>query len=99
MSRYLNQPISVRCRDGRPVALARGKQRLRVLSLTDHWREVGYWWEGEGEKEFFLLEVARADVPSIIAPGPPAPSHQIGKPYLIYRDLSTGDWFLYKILD
>lgn len=41
---------------GRPLSFRwRGLLR-RVARTADVWKDVGCWWEGEGEKVFYRLE-------------------------------------------
>ena len=86
MSKYLNEEVVVQTRQGQPLWLRRDGRRLRVVEVAERWREVGYWWEGEAEKEFFLLEVSDA-------------GRGGGRAYLLYREASSGKWFLYQVFD
>ena len=39
-----------------------------VENIVDHWRETGRWWEGEGPRDFFLVETKRGVF--IVSKGP-----------------------------
>jgi hypothetical protein len=115
VSKYLNERIQVGCRDGRAVWLLRDGRRLPIVGVAEHWREVGYWWEGESEKEFFEIVVGgqspgaggRNSGQRPVTSGRRGVSGERkaagagggGRPYLIYKDLATGQWFLYKVFD
>jgi hypothetical protein len=34
------------------------KRRLEITEITDHWSELGRWWEGESPAEFFMVDTA-----------------------------------------
>lgn len=42
---------------GRPAAFTWRGRLWRVSRTAEVWKDVGCWWEGEGEKTFFRLEV------------------------------------------
>ncbi len=109
VSKYLNEAIVVRCREGKPVWLRRNGRWLRVVDVADCWREVGYWWEGETEKEFLEIVASLpgqgeqwpvASGAKTVAGGQWLVASEEGKrAYVIYRDLVSGQWFLYKVFD
>jgi hypothetical protein len=39
----------------RPLAFAWKRRHLTVQTVSDHWIEMGRWWEGESPLEFFLV--------------------------------------------
>lgn len=59
MSRLVDQPLD-RIEvgpGGRPISF-RWRGRLWTVDRTvEVWKDAGCWWEGEGEKVFFRLEV------------------------------------------
>lgn len=80
MSKIREIPITVVLRGKVPQTLAWGRRQVRVLRVLSAWRETGYWWEGEHEKDFYRLECD---------PGQ----------YDIFRDRTTEEWFLYRVLE
>ncbi len=42
---------------GRPLFLRWRGRSWRVTRTADVWKDVGCWWEEEGEKVFYRLEV------------------------------------------
>ena len=36
-----------------------GRKSFRVNAILEHWREAGRWWEGETEKDFYLLAISK----------------------------------------
>lgn len=44
-------------RAGHPRAFQRSGRRLKVAGTVEMWKDVGCWWEGEGEKTFYRLEM------------------------------------------
>jgi hypothetical protein len=56
MSRIINRPVDVVIDDlQRPMRfLWRGKW-IPVGSIVRRWREVGRWWQGEGESTFYTI--------------------------------------------
>lgn len=49
-------PITVSLHGNVPQSLSWNGRRRRVLRILTAWRETGYWWEGEHEKDFYRLE-------------------------------------------
>jgi len=84
MSKYLEVPIVVECQQGKPVTFGRGRDLFAVRRILDHWRETGRWWEGEGEKDFFLVEANPAGVRGQ-GLGVRSASGDGGGHYLLYR--------------
>ncbi|MDQ7794718.1 MAG: hypothetical protein RDU89_09985 [bacterium] len=41
---------------GRPVAV-RWEGRFLLARILDAWEDAGAWWEGEGEKNFYRVEL------------------------------------------
>jgi hypothetical protein len=39
-----------------PAAVLWNRRSLRVLEISDHWSELGRWWEHESQCEFYLVE-------------------------------------------
>lgn len=55
MSRYVRANISVICHHQCPVRFKWKDIWREVAILVDFWREVGAWWDGELEKDVYLL--------------------------------------------
>ncbi|MGE5587347.1 MAG: DUF6504 family protein [Clostridia bacterium] len=54
--RRVNRSLQVVVReDRRPERFYWRRKWLRVLSIVDEWREVGDWWQGEGERRVFAV--------------------------------------------
>lgn len=56
MSKIREIPIRVSLRGQVPALLSWGKRATRVRQLLGFWRETGYWWEGEHEKDFYRVQ-------------------------------------------
>lgn len=56
MTKRREIPIAVMLRGKAPHLLAWGRRRARVEAILNAWRETGYWWEGEHEKEFYRVQ-------------------------------------------
>ena len=39
----------------RPTAFAWKRRHLTIEAVSDHWIELGRWWDGESPLEFFLV--------------------------------------------
>ena len=58
MSKLANRGIKVVVREGRPERIHLNGKSYRVTAIADSWREVGYWWEGEEERDFYRVETS-----------------------------------------
>lgn len=51
--RKVMKPVQVVIQGNRhPERFYWRRRWLRVLAVVDEWREIGAWWDGEGEKRF-----------------------------------------------
>lgn len=58
MAKLVNKPITVKYNALQgPLALSFDGLYLLVEEVLDTWKDTGAWWEGEGEKTFFRLQV------------------------------------------
>ena len=66
MARRIDEPVRVALRQGgqEPVAFTWGNRRYAVEHVEARWKEVGPWWDGEGERTFFRV-TARHHVPGL----------------------------------
>lgn len=56
MPRIIDQPIAVTLGPNRePLMFTWRRQRYQVAEVLDSWREVGAWWDKEGEKTTFRV--------------------------------------------
>ena len=39
----------------RPTAFVWKRRHLTIEAVSDHWIELGRWWDGESPLEFFLV--------------------------------------------
>ena len=53
---YEPEAIDVIDGEGRPLAVAYKKRRLRVASIVDAWRIDEEWWREEVSRLYFLVE-------------------------------------------
>lgn len=58
MSKLANKPIKVSVRQGQPSQIRLNGKSYRVIAIADSWRETGYWWEGEEERDFYRVETS-----------------------------------------
>ena len=58
MSKLINRPLWVKTKDGLPSQFSIGGRQIQIDSIADHWKEIGRWWEGDEEREFFRVETA-----------------------------------------
>ena len=56
MSKIREIPIIVTLRGAVPGQLSWDGRAKRVRRILNAWRETGYWWEGEHEKDFYRVE-------------------------------------------
>jgi hypothetical protein len=85
MAKQVNEPIQVilDADHAAPAAFLWGDRRYRVCRVDACWKQVGAWWNGDGERTVFRLTAAGA---------------QEGI-YELVHDHATGCWFLAGILD
>ena len=57
MARRIDEPVRVALRPGgqEPAAFTWGRRRYTVEHVEACWKEVGPWWDGEGERTFFRV--------------------------------------------
>ncbi|MDH7569794.1 MAG: hypothetical protein QHJ73_09440 [Armatimonadota bacterium] len=56
MSKIREIPLTVWLRGNVPYRLRWENRWARVQEILNAWRETGYWWEGEHEKDFYRLQ-------------------------------------------
>jgi hypothetical protein len=104
MAKQVNEPIQVILDADRaaPVAFLWGDRRYRVCHVDACWKQVGAWWNGDGERTVFRVSglgsrVSGGDssVPDTRHPTPDTPTGI----YELVHDHATGQWFLAGILD
>jgi len=87
--------------DGRPLAFRWRGRLWRVIRTAEVWKEVGYWWEGEGEKTFFRLETEGGRLVEVYfdsrALGPAGSGDPAAAPS--GDPVVRGTWFLYRVYD
>jgi hypothetical protein len=89
MARRIDEPVHVALGPGggEPAAFTWAGRRYRVERVEACWKEVGPWWDGEGERTFFRI-TARL-------PGPPtAPGV-----YELRFDHGSEEWRLHEVVD
>lgn len=63
MSRVIDEPIAITTNaNGLPSYFAWRNHRHHVSNVLEEWRDTGCWWDGEGEKAFYLLQDADGGV-------------------------------------
>lgn len=57
MARRIDEPVRVVLRQGgaEPAAFTWGERRYAVQRVEACWKEIGSWWDGEGEHTFFRV--------------------------------------------
>lgn len=57
MARQINAPIRVFLdqAQGAPLTFLWEERRYRVCCVDACWKQVGSWWDGEGERTFFRV--------------------------------------------
>jgi hypothetical protein len=53
------RPVAVTVREHVPHRMLWQTRPVLFTEISDQWRELGRWWEGEAECEYFLGETAR----------------------------------------
>jgi len=84
MSKRVEKEIQVQTRNGMPSTLHVDPRRVWRVRVVDVWMESGLWWHGESEKVFYRVERTE--------------SHARGT-FVLYRDVASKRWFLYRIFD
>ena len=97
MSKRYAEPIDVEASDGSVEAFWWRGKRYHVRQVLCRWREAGGWWRASGEQDKpwtadDAREVLRLDAK-------PMTSGRAAGTYEIARDLRTGAWTLFRILD
>lgn len=94
MARQIRAPIRVLLdRDGTsPAAFLRERKRYRIWRVEACWKQVGSWWDGEGEQTYFRITATS------IRDEPSATNGPEGV-YEIALDHASGQWFLISVLD
>ncbi|NLY55119.1 MAG: hypothetical protein GX058_01260 [Firmicutes bacterium] len=58
MPKRTDYPLQVACtRQGLPRKLIwpDGRRSENIAEILDYWREVGAWWDGESERQVYLV--------------------------------------------
>jgi hypothetical protein len=59
LSRLIDQPITIASdRHGLPLRFFWHANWRDIIQIHETWRDTGCWWEGEGEKAFYLLQTS-----------------------------------------
>lgn len=58
MSKLIDRPIPrpMLGRERQPLLFTWRGQQYRVREVLDTWRDIGAWWEGEAEREYWRVE-------------------------------------------
>ena len=90
MARRIDEPVRVALRPGgqEPAAFTWGSRRYAVERVEACWKEVGPWWDGEGERTFFRVT---AHLQSRLSP-------ESGV-YELRFDHSSERWWLQEVVD
>jgi hypothetical protein len=90
MARRIDEPVRVAlCPGGQePAAFTWGSRRYAVEHVEACWKEVGPWWDGEGEQTFFRV-TARLQS----RPGPAAGVYELR------FDHPSERWWLQEVVD
>jgi hypothetical protein len=57
MSRLIDERVVIESgSDGLPSRFAWRQRWHRISDVLEAWRDIGCWWNGEGEKEFYLFQ-------------------------------------------
>jgi hypothetical protein len=91
MARRVDEPVRVALRRGgaEPAAFLWQGRRYAVERIEACWKEVGPWWDGEGERTFFRV-TARCYRPDLQA--------EAGL-YELRFDHRQEEWRLYEVID
>ena len=76
-----------------PAAFTWGKRRYAVEGVEACWKEVGPWWDGEGERTFFRVTARHCA---------PAPGASLSPPSGVYElrfDHASERWWLHEVVD
>lgn len=92
MSKRYQDPIEVESSNGSPRAFFWRGKRYQIRQILTRWRESGGWWDSTSSEQPWLnadsKEIVRVDA--------------IGRTrgtYEIARDLRTGAWTMFRVLD
>lgn len=55
MRTALNRPVQVFKHNRLPFKIIWSEREAFVTKIIDYWKDIGDWWQGEGEKDFFRL--------------------------------------------
>ena len=91
MARRIEEPVRVALRRGgtEPAAFTWGERLYAVECVEACWKEVGPWWDGEGERTFFRV-TARHCAPSL------SPASGV---YELRFDHASERWWLHEVVD
>lgn len=79
MTRLIQAEVPVQVdRRGHPLAFSWRRRRYRIARILEVWRDTGTWWDAEGEKEFFRVELAGGGVAELFR-------DRDGGPWHLYR--------------
>ena len=91
MARRIEEPVRVTLRRGgaAPAAFTWEGRRYAVERVEACWKEVGPWWDGEGERTFFRV-TARHCAPGL------SPASGV---YELRFDHASERWWLHEVVD
>ncbi len=55
--KLINKPVPVKSSNGNPVLFSFRGSEFKVQDILDLWKDVGEWWNGEGEKAFYRVSL------------------------------------------
>lgn len=95
MARRIEAPVRVALRPGgaAPAAFTWEGRRYAVERVEACWKEIGPWWDGEGEQTFFRVTAHHRA---------PSPGAALSPPAGIYElrfDHATERWWLHEVVD
>jgi hypothetical protein len=91
MARRIEEPVRVALRRGgtEPATFTWDDRRYAVECVEACWKEVGPWWDGEGERTFFRVTAhyhGRGQVPEAGV-------------YELRFDHASARWWLHEVVD
>jgi hypothetical protein len=91
MARRVDEPVRVALRQGgaEPAAFIWEGRRYVIEQVEACWKEVGPWWDGEGERTFFRV-TARPSVSGVYS--------ERGL-YELRFDHASTRWWLQEVID
>jgi hypothetical protein len=105
VSKRIHEPVRVALQTGgaAPAAFTWNGRRYLVLRVEAVWKEVGPWWDGDGERTFFRVTAQEPD-PRSASPAfgrswsSPNPTPR-GGVFELSLDRASGSWALVRLMD